>query len=70
MPISPAPQYWLAELDRYGNPTLIDGAHATRYGAERGLHIRQRLGFDSGKRYAVACVTLSEASQQPEATTA
>lgn len=25
-------QYWLAELDRYDNPTLIDGAHSEEEG--------------------------------------
>lgn len=36
-------QYWLAELDQYGNPKLIDGAHGARAGAMRALDITRRL---------------------------
>lgn len=55
-------QYWLAELDRYGNPTLVDGAHSERSGAEEALTLRKRLPMLSteGKRYAIAEVYLSE----------
>jgi hypothetical protein len=55
-------QFWLAELDRYGNPTLVDGAHSERDGAEEALTLRKRLPMLStgGKRYAIAEVHLSE----------
>lgn len=55
-------QFWLAELDRYGNPTLVDGAHSGRDGAEEALTLRKRLPMLSteGKRYAIAEVHLSE----------
>ncbi len=32
-----SPQYWLAELDQHGNPTLIDGSHETAEGAKQDL---------------------------------
>jgi hypothetical protein len=53
-------QFWLAELDRHGNPTLTDGAHGTRAGAEKAAKIIGRLGLSEGKRFAVAEVRLSE----------
>jgi hypothetical protein len=55
-------QYWLAELDKYGNPTLTDGAHSDRNGAEEALTLRKRLPMISteGKKYAIAEVILSE----------
>lgn len=55
-------QYWLAELDRYGNPTLIDGAHSKRGGAEEALILRRRIPFikTEGRRFAIAEVHLSE----------
>jgi hypothetical protein len=55
-------QFWLAELDRYGNPTLIDGAHGERSGAEEALTLRKRLPMLSteGRRFAIAEVHLSD----------
>lgn len=55
-------QFWLAELDRYGNPTLIDGAHSERSGAEEALTLRKRLPMISieGRRFAIAEVHLTE----------
>lgn len=55
-------QFWLAELDQYGNPTLTDGAHGDRNGAEEALTLRKRLPMISteGKKYAIAEVILSE----------
>lgn len=55
-------QFWLAELDRYGNPTLIDGAHGEREGAEEALTLRRRLPMLSidGRKFAIAEVLLSE----------
>jgi hypothetical protein len=57
-------QFWLAELDRYGNPTLIDGAHSERGGAEEALTLRKRLPMlnTEGRRFAIAEVRLSEPS--------
>lgn len=54
-------QWWLAELDRYGNPKLMDGAHSERSGAEQALYLIQRLGLVKDRRFAVARVELSEA---------
>ena len=54
-------QYWLAELDQYGNPKLIDGAHSNKDGAEHALELYKQLGgCNNGTKYAIAHVTLSE----------
>jgi hypothetical protein len=53
-------QYWLAELDQYGNPKLCDGAHQSRSGAEKAATIICRLGLARDRRFAVAEVHLSE----------
>lgn len=53
-------QFWLAELDRYGNPKLVDGAHSGRDGAEEAAAILQRLGLASNRRFAVAEVILTD----------
>lgn len=52
-------QWWLAELDTYGNPTLSDGSHRDRAGAEKALTILRRLGLAKDKRFAIAEVRLS-----------
>jgi hypothetical protein len=54
-------QYWLAELDQYGNPTLIDGAHSDAQGANRAAYLitALKLGI-SNRRFAVARIELSE----------
>ncbi|WP_155257350.1 MULTISPECIES: hypothetical protein [Burkholderia] len=54
-------QWWLAELDQYGNPKLSDGAHSERAGADKAMYLIKNLGLDTkGKRWAVARVELSE----------
>ena len=54
-------QWWLAELDQYGNPKLIDGAHSDRQGADQAFYLFQRLGFAKpGRRLAVTHVQISE----------
>lgn len=59
-------QWWLAELDQYGNPKLSDGAHSERAGADKAMYLIKNLGLDNkGKRWAVARVELSE--PQPSA---
>lgn len=54
-------QYWLAELDQYGNPTLIDGSHSTAAGANQAAYLilSMRLGKPN-RRFAVARVELSK----------
>lgn len=60
------PQYWLASLDVHGNPTLVDGAHSERAGADRAMYLIRHMGLaPPGVRYAVARVELSE--PQPSA---
>ncbi|MBJ9659829.1 Lar family restriction alleviation protein [Burkholderia gladioli] len=54
-------QWWLAKLDRYGNPTLSDGSHSDRAGADKAMHLIDALGLNrEGTRWAVARVELSE----------
>jgi hypothetical protein len=53
-------QWWLAELDQYGNPTLTDGMHSDRAGANRAFYLHGAFGFTKGERYAVAKVELFE----------
>jgi hypothetical protein len=55
-------QFWLAELDQYGNPSLIDGSHSERDGAEKALTLRKSLAMinTNGRRFAIAEVRLSE----------
>ncbi|WP_192246157.1 hypothetical protein [Mesorhizobium silamurunense] len=53
-------QFWLAELDQYGNAKLTDGPHSDRAGVEQASYLMQRLGLDRGKKYACAEVILTE----------
>ena len=52
-------QWWLAEMDRYGNPKLCDGAHGNREGAEKALSLIRQLGLAGDRVFAVAEVRLS-----------
>jgi hypothetical protein len=45
----PRHQYWLAELDQYGNPKLVDGMHSHRSGVVKAMDIYRTLGFDKGR---------------------
>ena len=54
------PQWWLAEIDQYGNARLVDGSHSTREGADRAAYLIGAMNLGPGKRYAVARVELSE----------
>jgi hypothetical protein len=58
----PNVQWWLAELDQYGNPTLIDGAHSERQGADQAAYLIRSIGLGGGKArsFAVAKVELTE----------
>ena len=66
MDVQVSQQWWLAELDQYGNPTLVDGAHSDRSGAERAMEIRLEIAakglstFIRGKKFAIARVELTE----------
>ncbi|MGB6724501.1 MAG: hypothetical protein WBE74_01275 [Terracidiphilus sp.] len=54
-------QYWLAELDQYGNPTLIDGSHSNAQGANQAAYLIQAMKLGKpNRRFAVARVELSE----------
>ena len=54
-------QWWLAELDQYGSPKLVDGDHADMAGANRALYLINALGLGAGRKYAAAKVQLFEA---------
>jgi hypothetical protein len=55
------PQYWLAELDRYDNPTLIDGSHSSPEGVQQAAYLITHMGLGKpNRRFAVAKVELSE----------
>lgn len=59
-------QVWLAELDRYGNPKLIDGSHYYVDDAKHAHVIYKHLAktapwlMPEGKTYAVVKVTILE----------
>ncbi|MBN8263070.1 MAG: hypothetical protein J0M21_00265 [Xanthomonadales bacterium] len=57
-------QYWLAELDQYGNPKLVDGAHSERDGAEEAATLLHRLGLAGGRTFAVAEVRITALTGQ------
>lgn len=54
-------QYWLAELDKHGNSTLIDGPHDDRSGAEEALTLMQKLNCIStdGREFAIGKLVLT-----------
>ena len=55
------PQYWLAELDQYGNPELIDGSHETPQACNKAAYLIKALHLGKADRqFAVAKVELSE----------
>lgn len=58
-------QWWLARLDRYGNPTLCDGAHSERAGAEKAMYLYQRLGMERGQTYGICRVEVFPAVAAP-----
>jgi len=56
-----SPQYWLAELDQYDNPKLIDGSHESPAGANKAAYLIQAMHLGKpDRRFAVAKVILSE----------
>lgn len=55
---TPAVQWWVADLDQHGNPSLIDGAHEGREGCELALYIIQRLGLRPNQKRAICRVEI------------
>ena len=59
-------QVWLAELDRYGNPKLVDGSHYYVDDAKHAHKLYKHLAktfprlMPEGKTYAVVKVTILE----------
>lgn len=58
-------QFWLARLDQYGNPTLVDGAHGERAGVEKAMYLFQRLHLAKGEVYACAEVIITPVDAVP-----
>lgn len=59
------PQFWLARIDQYGNPTLVDGSHGDRSGVEQAAYLLNRLGLTNGRMYACAEVALTPVEALP-----
>lgn len=59
------PQFWLAELDQYGNPKLVDGSHGERAGVEQAAYLISRLGLSRGSTFACAEVHLTPVEAKP-----
>ena len=57
-------QYWLAELDRYDNARLVDGAHSSAEGAIKAKGLYNMCGFSKGRKFAVAKVELTEITEE------
>lgn len=53
-------QFWLAELDRYGNAKLIDGPHNDREGVETAAALHEALGLRSGQPLTCAEVLVTD----------
>lgn len=54
-------QYWLAKLDSYGNPTLLDGAHGAPEGVRKAAFLFKALRIGQlADRHALAKVELFE----------
>jgi hypothetical protein len=60
-----SPQFWLAELDQYGNPSLCDGSHNDREGVEQAAYLLNRLGLAKQRRFACAEVILTPVAATP-----
>lgn len=58
-------QFWLAELDQYGNPKLTDGAHDKREGVEQALYLIKRLGLAGDRKFACARVEITPVEAKP-----
>lgn len=60
-----SPQFWLAEIDQHGNPTLCDGSHSDRAGVEKAAYLFNCLGLSKERRFACAEVILTEVDAKP-----
>ena len=60
-------QWWLAELDRYDNAKLVDGAHSGQEGVNHALYLYHKLGHAKGRRFAAARVELHDVEPRREA---
>lgn len=63
--IKPEVQWWVADLDRHGNPTLSDGAHSDREGCEKAIYIMERLGLRKGQRMGICRVEIFPPAAKP-----
>jgi len=54
-------QFWLAELDQYGNPTLVDGAHSKPEDVQKARFLIESMKLGKpNRKFAIAKVELSE----------
>jgi ribosome modulation factor len=60
-------QYWLVSLNEHGNPSLEDGPHSERDGADKALYLLGRLGLARDAKYAIARVELTEPDNKKHA---
>lgn len=60
-------QWWLAELDKHGNPTLTDGAHSDLAGVEEALYLIQKIAClgERGRKFAAVRVEIYEVEAAP-----
>ena len=55
------PQYWLAEIDQHGNPSLVDGPHSRPLGVETAMYLFKRLGLvRRGQKFGMAKITITD----------
>lgn len=58
-------QWWLADIDQYGNAKLTDGPHNERSGVEQAAYLLKRLGLAKDRRFACARVELTDVEAKP-----
>lgn len=61
----PLVQWWLAAVDQYGNPRLVDGSHSALAGVEKALYLLNRLGLSRGTKYMAARIELTDVTPAP-----
>jgi hypothetical protein len=53
-------QYWLAEVDQYDNPKLVDGPHSDANGPRRARFLIEAMHLGkTARKFAIAKVELS-----------
>jgi len=60
-------QWWLAELDKLGNPRLCDGPHLEMAAVEKALYLYRRMGLRDGDAKTYGAVRLEVFDVTPKA---